>query len=151
MAGLARQLVRLRRAAELSWGNSDRIFLRGVGIRVLIVEDGNALRAMYRMELALAGYDVWEANSGFAALQRLETVRPDLVVLDLVLPGVDGIAVLRDLAAQAHIRHVAVLVVTGSDLSTEGLPVACTLKKPISPMRLARQVRECLENPNVQP
>jgi len=111
---------------------------------VLIVEDDTDLRKFYRHALALAGYDVKEAPGGFEALRTLDSDPPDIVVLDLTLPGVDGFMVRRELAAHAHTRSIPIVVVTGSAENLDYLEVACLLRKPVSPDDLVNVVRKCL-------
>jgi DNA-binding response OmpR family regulator len=70
---------------------------------------------------------------------------PDIVVLDLGLPGFSGRTVLQDLAAQAHTHHIPVVVVTGqTGLAIEQLDADCILAKPISADRLVATVQNCL-------
>lgn len=109
-----------------------------------MVEDDVPLRRMYRQELALAGFDVSEAGDGFEALRHIELEKPDAIVLDLMLPGVDGFAVLQELAAQAATRHIPVIVVTGTPQNVDYLDVACILRKPASPGELVIAVHRCL-------
>ena len=113
---------------------------------VLIVEDDEDLRRLYRHTLAMAGYDVQEARGGFEALRRLDTVAPDLIILDLLLPGVDGFTVRRELSAQAQTRHIPIVVVTGTSVDIEKLDVDCVLKKPVSPEELVQIVQRCLSS-----
>ena len=112
--------------------------------QILIVEDDYDLRALYRRALLLHGYRVSEANSGYAALQRIDVERPDLIVLDLILPGYAGLSVLRDIAAQPHLRDVPVIIVTGSSITVEHLQVPRVLRKPIEPAELVMSVEQCL-------
>ena len=112
------------------------------GETVLIVEDDDALRSLYRIALLLAGYYVEDVATGFKALRRLETLTPNLIVLDLVLPDIDGRTVLQELAAQARTRRIPVLVVTAA--TDVELNVACVLQKPVTNERLITAVRECL-------
>jgi DNA-binding response OmpR family regulator len=70
-------------------GNSSR--------RALIVEDEASIREIVRLHLSLAGFETDEAADGHAALDRLRTDRFDLVVLDVMLPGVDGVSLCRAL------------------------------------------------------
>jgi CheY-like chemotaxis protein len=113
--------------------------------RLLLVEDDEELRRMFRTALTLAGFEVREARGGFEALQIIDAERPDVIVLDLLLPGLDGYAVRRELEAHAHLRSIPVVVVTGnppktpSQLNANGLPV-----KPVSPARLVETVERCL-------
>ena len=111
---------------------------------VLIVEDDAAVRRMYRTALGFAGYDVIEAHDGPAALHVLEQRTTDLVVLDLILPTLSGIAVQQEIAAHAHTRHIPVVIITGSDMRLDHVHVPCILRKPISPEQLVATVRTCL-------
>jgi two-component system phosphate regulon response regulator PhoB len=112
------------------------------GETVLIVEDDDALRSLYRFALVLAGYYVEDVATGFKALRRLETLTPHLIVLDLMLPDIDGRTVLRELATQARTRKIPVLIVTAA--TDVELDVACVLQKPVTNERLITAVRECL-------
>jgi CheY-like chemotaxis protein len=112
--------------------------------RVLIVEDDNDLRYLFRVTLSLAGFDVSEAGTGLEALERIDHNPPDIVVLDLGLPEISGLVVREQIAAHAHTRDVPVVVVTGSDASLDGLDVRCVLRKPVSPPQLVRAVKACL-------
>jgi DNA-binding response OmpR family regulator len=111
---------------------------------VLIVEDDDELRRLYRHTLAMAGFDVYEARGGFEALRRLDTTPPDIIVLDLMLPGVDGFAVRRELAAQAHTRDIPIVIVTGATAGLDDLEVDCLLKKPVAAEELVLTVQRCL-------
>jgi CheY-like chemotaxis protein len=84
------------------------------GKMVLVVEDDDELRRLYRQALVIAGYAVKEARGGFEALQHLDNHRPDVVLLDLLMPGVDGFTVRNELAAQAHTKDIPIVVITGS-------------------------------------
>jgi DNA-binding response OmpR family regulator len=111
---------------------------------VLVVEDDPALRRMYRTALALAGFDVVEADDGLGALHFLDNRAPDLVVLDLMLPTVSGLIVQQEIAAHAHTRNIPIVIVTGSDISLDNVDVPCVLRKPVSPEALVDAVRRCL-------
>jgi DNA-binding response OmpR family regulator len=111
---------------------------------VLIVEDDADLRRMFRTALALAGFSVLEAGNGLDALRVLDSNPPEAVILDLGLPFMSGEAVRQEIAAQAHTRHVPVIVVTGQPGSHEALDAACILRKPVSPDRLVYVVKNCI-------
>lgn len=114
------------------------------GRTVLIVEDEEALRRAYRDALSMAGYEVKEARGGFEALRDIDSRRPDVIVLDLMLPGLDGFTVLNELAAQAHTRDIPIVVVTGAAGDLSWLNVACLLRKPATEEELVDVVRRCL-------
>ncbi|MBE0569470.1 MAG: response regulator [Deltaproteobacteria bacterium] len=63
--------------------------------KILVVDDEESIRELYRAELAEEGYDVDLAPDGREALRRMDTFRPDLVTLDVKMPGIDGIETLR--------------------------------------------------------
>ena len=107
---------------------------------VLVVDDDVATREMYRMALRIAGFDVETASDGVAALRRIEQHVPDVVVLDLDLPGINGIAVHGELDARERTRHVPIVIVTGTDWQSP-FPVFAALSKPLSPHELVDAVR----------
>jgi len=111
---------------------------------VLIVEDDADLRRMYSQALLMSGFVVREARGGFEALQKVDSDPPDIVVLDLSLPGLDGFTVHAELAAHAHTRSIPIVVVTGRTGNLDDLDVACVLRKPITPDSLVIAVRKCL-------
>ena len=98
---------------------------------------------MFRTALTFAGYDVKEARDGLSALNSIEQYPPTAVVLDLGLPHVSGYVVLQDLVAQAHTRHIPVIIVTGK-ADTEPAGASCLLHKPVEPDRLVDCVRDCI-------
>ena len=111
---------------------------------ILIVEDDPDLRRMFRQALTVAGFVVHEADDGTAALRQIELNSPDLVVLDLVLPTLDGFSVLAEIAGRAHTQQIPVVIVTGWDRDDlDRLDVPCILRKPVSPDQLIDAVRSC--------
>ena len=65
--------------------------------RILVVDDEEAIRSLYKMELEDAGFEVETADSGSQALEKLETFKPDLVTLDIKMPGMSGLEVLSEI------------------------------------------------------
>ena len=112
---------------------------------VLIVEDDVDLRRMFRTALALAGYAVIESGDGLHALHLLDGgAPPDAVILDLGLPIISAVAVLQEIAAHAHTRHIPVIIVTGEPGDHELLQAACVLRKPVTPDKLLQVVTSCI-------
>ena len=116
----------------------------GTPLRILIVEDDEQLRQLYRTTLSLAGFDVRQAGDGLQALREIDRDPPDLIVLDLGLPNVSGFGVQQEIAAHAHTRDIPVVVVTGSTLDLNDLNVPCVLRKPVAPDDLVAAVRRCV-------
>lgn len=87
--------------------------------RALIVEDESSIREIVRLHLSLAGFETDEVADGHAALDRLRADRFDLVVLDVMLPGVDGVTLCRALRSGGPNARTAVLMLTARDTEPE--------------------------------
>ena len=87
--------------------------------RALIVEDESSIREIVRLHLSLAGFETVEVSDGHAALHRLRTERFDLVVLDVMLPGVDGVTLCRTLRSGGPNVRAGVLMLTARDTELE--------------------------------
>ncbi|HEY7682729.1 MAG TPA: type II/IV secretion system protein [Gemmatimonadales bacterium] len=82
------------------------------GISVLLVDDEDSLRRVMRDLLARDGFEVVEARTGIEALDQVDRHAPDVVVLDLNLPGMDGYSVLSELRSRPATQHIPVIVLT---------------------------------------
>jgi CheY-like chemotaxis protein len=80
---------------------------------VLIVEDDHSTRVMYRDFLRHAGFRTADAHNGHQALEKAKELRPDLVVTDLAVPGIDGFEFCRALQGSSATRNIPILAVTG--------------------------------------
>jgi DNA-binding response OmpR family regulator len=87
--------------------------------RALIVEDESSIREILRLHLSLAGFETGEVADGHAALHRLRTERFHLVVLDVMLPGVDGVTLCRALRSGGPNQRAGVLMLTARDTEPE--------------------------------
>jgi two-component system phosphate regulon response regulator PhoB len=114
--------------------------------RILVVDDDERVREVVSWQLEAEGFTVGQAGDGPAALQSIAALPPDLVVLDLSLPGLGGLDVLRRL--RRHSR-LPVIVLSGRNGETDrivGLDLGADdyLVKPFSPEELAARVRSVL-------
>lgn len=82
---------------------------------VLVVDDERMNRLLLRRALQADGHAVLEAANGREALEKLRAERPDLVLLDLVMPELDGYATLREIKADPNLAHVPVIIISGVD------------------------------------
>lgn len=119
--------------------------------RILIVEDEANIVVSLEFLLAQEGHEVAVATSGEQALERCESFAPDLVLLDVMLPGIDGFEVCRRL--QHRPRRPRVILLTAHDREAErvkGLDLGADLyvTKPFSTRALLADVRRCLEMPH---
>lgn len=83
--------------------------------RVLVVEDDPETRRFYMSVLQDDGFVVEQAHNGLQALDKVRVAAPDLVLTDIAVPGLDGIALCRHLRADPRTRDIPVLAVTGYD------------------------------------
>ncbi len=117
--------------------------------RILVVDDDDRVRTLLSWQLEAEGYSVRCAADGADALDRIGRERPDLVILDLSLPGVGGLDVLRQVRRQdepAGVAPLPVIIVSGRSGETDrivGLDFGADdyLVKPFSPAELAARVR----------
>jgi DNA-binding response OmpR family regulator len=79
---------------------------------ILIVDDLVTLRQPVRVMLERQGYSVEEASDGYEALQKIAESRPDLVLLDLMMPGMNGAEVLKHIKADARLQDTSIIVLT---------------------------------------
>lgn len=91
-------------------------------VQILIVEDDASTLDTYARSLMLYGYDVRTASSGEMAWQEAQAHCPDAMIVDLRLPGMDGLALVRRLRAGKHTRQIPVAIVTGHYFVEETMP-----------------------------
>jgi len=84
---------------------------------ILLVEDDKFVSKAYCFFLKKAGYTVWYAENGDKALENVEKYKPDLILLDLIMPGRNGFEILEELKAKKTTAHIPVIIM--SNLSQE--------------------------------
>lgn len=114
--------------------------------RILVVEDDDTVREVVATYLGAAGYIVDEAIDGFAALDAMALVTPDLVVMDRMLPGIDGAEVCRRIRATADIPVILLTALGSQEDRIGGLEAGADdyLTKPFSPRELVLRVQSVL-------
>jgi two-component system, OmpR family, alkaline phosphatase synthesis response regulator PhoP len=117
--------------------------------RVLIVEDDADIRELIRYNLAEEGFAVDEAADGAQALDRMQRRMPDLVVLDLMLPGMPGLEICRRIRSAPATAQLPVLIVTAKGTEVDrvlGLEMGADdyVVKPFSPRELVARVKALL-------
>ena len=126
-----------------------RSICKSAGRNVLIVDDDDTLRAGLRRALHDEGWQVTEAENGRVALARLAGARPDVIVVDLMMPEMDGFELLDALRSDHGWREIPVLVLTAKDLTDEdrarlNVGIERILQKR-DPHEMLREVRDVLE------
>lgn len=123
---------------------------------ILIVEDEEAIRDLIRINLTAAGFSCEEAEDGLQALAKAKAARPDLILLDWMLPGLDGLGVLRKLKADPALSTVPVLMVTAKSEENDvvlGLEMGASdyVTKPFSNKVLIARIRALLRRGEEDP
>jgi two-component system cell cycle response regulator DivK len=117
---------------------------------ILIVDDFADNREMYTQFLEFSGFSVAEAQNGHEALDKAFTLRPDLIVMDLSLPGLDGWEATRRLKADDRTRAIPIIALTGHALaghSKGAIDAGCDafITKPCLPERLMEEIKSMLK------
>jgi two-component system cell cycle response regulator DivK len=117
--------------------------------RILVIEDHEDNRRIVRDLLSANGYELLEAISGEEGLAFAERERPDLILTDIQLPGLDGYEVTRRIKANPALRRIPVIAVTSYALSGDEQKAAAAgcdgyVTKPFSPRALLAKIRELL-------
>ncbi|MBW4696752.1 MAG: hybrid sensor histidine kinase/response regulator [Aphanocapsa lilacina HA4352-LM1] len=116
--------------------------------RILVVDDLPDNIALVQFLLASEGYEIETASSGAECLDRVYKNSPDLVLLDVMMPGMDGYEVTRRLKADGHLPFLPILLVTASDRPSAALGLDAGadefIRKPIEPDELLARVRSLL-------
>jgi DNA-binding response OmpR family regulator len=121
--------------------------------RVLVVDDETKIREIVRHYLEQDGYEVAEAEDGDTALRVARELGPDLVVLDVMMPGTDGIEVLRALRSESDVPVILLTARTEEVDKLVGLSVGADdyMTKPFSPRELVARVKAVLRRRRTGP
>jgi two-component system, OmpR family, response regulator len=116
--------------------------------RILHVEDDPSIQAVARVALeAVGGFEVLSCSSGTEALEKVQAFDPDFILLDVMMPGMDGPQTLAELGELIDIRQIPVAFMTAKVQPAEvehyrSLGARDVITKPFDPMQLATQVRD---------
>jgi cyclic di-GMP phosphodiesterase len=134
--------------------DSSEVPIPGAGaprVRILVVDDDPSLRLLLRTTLAADEFQLEEVASAEEASESARFRRPAVVLLDVTLPGIDGLAFCRQLTRTAAYGHPTVILLTGAELSDAEARAAgahAILRKPFSPLELLRLIDELPEDRN---
>ncbi len=119
--------------------------------RILLVDDEPRLLHVFGLYLSMEGFEVTEAQDGTAAIDKIDNEQFDLAILDVMMPGVDGIEVCRHIRSKPQTHSMPVLVFTSlsADADVERARLAGAnhlITKPFSLPGLGAVVRSCFED-----
>jgi CheY-like chemotaxis protein len=117
--------------------------------RVLLIDDEDDIRTVAQLSLELVGkWDVVTASSGPEGLEKAASERPDAIVLDVMMPGMDGAATYKRLQANPATKQIPVVLLTAkvfeSRTERDGLEGLTVIGKPFDPMRLPSELASAL-------
>lgn len=123
--------------------------------KILVVDDEEPIQELLRFNLEKEGYIVRVAKDGQEALQDVENDQPDLLVLDLMLPGMDGLEVCRKLRSNPKFQQIPIIMLTAKGEEFDkvlGLELGADdyMTKPFSPRELLARIKARLRRPNSQ-
>lgn len=117
---------------------------------ILVIEDDLGQRQIYDITLKRAGFNVVAKGDAYEGLRWLEQILPDLILLDVMLPGISGIDMLAEIRETENGKDVPVVIATAHwEVSTdtfERYQISAFLRKPLSPNELVDTVRNVLES-----
>ena len=128
----------------------ERVIMSGIVKKILFVEDDPVVLTLYRNRLQREGFEVLFAEDGQVALSVLVQAKPDLVVLDLMLPKVNGVEVLKHIRADANLRGTPVLILSNaylSDMANKAMQSGANkgmLKTECTPAKLVEAIQDLL-------
>lgn len=119
--------------------------------KILAVDDEKHIVRLVQVNLERAGYEVVTAHDGKEALQKVEEENPDLVVLDVMMPYMDGFEVLQNLRRNPSTRDIPVIMLTAKAQDADVFKgwqsgVDCYLTKPFNPMELLSFVKRIFDS-----
>jgi len=126
------------------------------GEKILVVDDEENIRELVRYNLAREGYQVTTVGSGEEALKQVSSKPPDLIVLDLMLPGMDGFDVCRQLKNDSRTAHIPIVMLTVKGEESDivvGLELGADdyITKPFSPKVLLARIKTVLRRREKEP
>jgi two-component system, OmpR family, alkaline phosphatase synthesis response regulator PhoP len=119
-------------------------------ISILIVEDEAHIRRVLEYNLKLDGFDVYMAEDGATGLRLAREINPDVILLDWLMPAMNGLQVLTELKTDSDTVHIPVFMLTAKGMLndvTQALETGANdyITKPFNPVHLGKTIREKLE------
>ncbi|NJK52081.1 MAG: response regulator [Leptolyngbyaceae cyanobacterium SU_3_3] len=125
--------------------------------RILVIDDEDDIRGLIQTCLELVGgWQVVTASSGAEGLIKAETEQPDAILLDMMMPEIDGLATLQKLQSNQLTKHIAVILLTAkgraiAQSQLAQLNVKGIISKPFKPLDLANQITALLDKTHLEP
>jgi len=130
--------------------------------KVLIVEDDRYISKMYQLKLSLDGMDVQVADNGRIGVEKIKEFKPDIILLDVLMPELDGYEVLKIIKAEPESKDIPVLILSNlgqEDHIQKGMQLGATgyiVKSQYTPSKVVEKIKQVLgdgskpENPKTE-
>jgi len=118
----------------------------------MIVEDDSFVMDIYKTKLSQEGFSVVEAENGTEALKKLKTTKPDLMLLDIIMPYMDGLEVLKKMKENEDTKNIPVILLTNLSQKEEvdkGMSLGAKdylIKSHFTPSEVLEKIKVCLAN-----
>jgi len=118
--------------------------------KVLLVDDDPLIHRLYRPHIERAGYQVFSAQSGVEAIEVAKRECPQLIVMDIMMPQMDGLSAIREIKSEAATKDIPVIVVTAnpqyhlSQQESQWAGATCFLTKPFGPASLVSAIQRLI-------
>jgi CheY-like chemotaxis protein len=119
--------------------------------KILIVEDDSFVKDIYHTKLSQEGYEIVEADNGVEALKKVKENKPDLILLDIIMPYMNGIEVLRELKKDENLKDIPVVLLTNlsqKEEINEGLALGAKdylIKSHFTPTEVLEKIKVYFE------
>lgn len=121
--------------------------------KILIIEDEEVIADVLNDSMTALGYEIYVANSGLEGLKRAEHLRPDVILLDVMMPGLDGIEVLKELKNSNQTKDIPVILISiaGGEYIEEGLNLGAVafFRKPLDFEHLDKKIKSITKKKTV--
>ena len=123
--------------------------------KILVVEDSSTIRKVISITLSQKGYEIIEAGDGLEALSRLNEIKPDLILLDIILPKMDGYQILSIIRDNPEFKNIPVIMLTSKDgiinkVKGKIAGSSAYLTKPFDPAQLVETIERHIYHGNNQ-
>jgi DNA-binding response OmpR family regulator len=115
---------------------------------ILIIEDDKFLRRLMGQKLVQENYNVSEATDGEEGLKKVKEEKPDLILLDLILPGIDGFEVLSRIKSDPAISSIPIIILSNLDQKEKGLKLGAVdylIKAHFTPGEIVEKIKKILK------
>ena len=118
--------------------------------KILVVEDSSTIRKVISITLSQKGYEIIEAGDGLEALSRLNESKPDLILLDIILPKMDGYQILSIIRENPEFKYIPVIMLTSKDgiinkVKGKVAGSSAYLTKPFDPAQLVETIERYIK------